>query len=474
MRGWSLVAILMEILLTTTAIADGAPAAAPTATEDCGCLDLLLIVDDTSDQSAALIALRTDFMSLIVPAAASACGDVRYGVITFKDDVQADLAFTASATTCLSVLSGLTASGGNGVPEASNEAMRAAFDVGGSACAQPPGFAADSWRNGCCRVAILLTSAPPGGCNDLYDTPADSLDGLALARVAATRDIVLGAVCTYTTAPNTTAAALLARYAAVTQGAYGASYRGAGLSTIVANAISRCTAPLVINWADLQSPPTLNATAGEPSDPVYGRVRIDGVTGEPGPTIGLVAEVGYGPDGSDPSLEPAAWHWTAANYHVDVGGNDEFTARLTVPAAGAYDYCCRYANRGAAWVYGDLDGTTNGYAIGQAGSLVVAGPSAVEGSPAEGLRLQARGPNPFNPLTTLEFELPAAGPARLIVVDLAGRLVRTLVDESASVGRHEVVWDGRDEGGRVVGSGTYLARLEFGGGFRSVGLSLVR
>lgn len=48
---------------------------------------------------------------------------------------------------------------------------------------------------------------------------------------------------------------------------------------------------------------------------------------------------------------------------------------------------------------------------------------------------------------------------RPCVFDLAGRLVRTLVDESRSQGSYEVVWDGRDSTGREVGSGTYLARL---------------
>jgi flagellar hook assembly protein FlgD len=60
------------------------------------------------------------------------------------------------------------------------------------------------------------------------------------------------------------------------------------------------------------------------------------------------------------------------------------------------------------------------------------------------------------------------------VFDVAGRLVRTLVDEGMPQGSHEAVWDGRDAKGRGVGSGTYLARLEFGGTVEVVRMGLVR
>ncbi len=83
-------------------------------------------------------------------------------------------------------------------------------------------------------------------------------------------------------------------------------------------------------------------------------------------------------------------------------------------------------------------------------------------------------PNPFNPRTSLRFDLPQAGYVRLSVFDVAGRVVRTLVDEGMSQGSHEVAWDGLDSAGRAVGSGTYLARLSFGGRVETVRMGLVR
>ncbi|MEN8007600.1 MAG: hypothetical protein ABFS42_11330, partial [Candidatus Krumholzibacteriota bacterium] len=66
-------------------------------------------------------------------------------------------------------------------------------------------------------------------------------------------------------------------------------------------------------------------------------------------------------------------------------------------------------------------------------------------------------PNPFNPSTTIAFELPRAMDVSLDIYDLQGRLVRRLLDESPYVnGSHKQVWDGRDAGGQVTASGVYF------------------
>lgn len=72
-------------------------------------------------------------------------------------------------------------------------------------------------------------------------------------------------------------------------------------------------------------------------------------------------------------------------------------------------------------------------------------------------------PNPFNPRTTLAFELPSAGRATLSIHDLAGRHVVTLRDGPAGAGRNEVIWDGSDHRGRRLASGAYFYRLEADG-----------
>ncbi len=83
-------------------------------------------------------------------------------------------------------------------------------------------------------------------------------------------------------------------------------------------------------------------------------------------------------------------------------------------------------------------------------------------------------PNPFNPRTTIRFELPGAVRIKLAVYDLNGRLVARLAGGELPAGAHEVVWDGRDGDGRPAASGIYLCRLDAGGVVRGQRLALIR
>ncbi|UCE03825.1 MAG: hypothetical protein JSW67_06460 [Candidatus Latescibacterota bacterium] len=71
-------------------------------------------------------------------------------------------------------------------------------------------------------------------------------------------------------------------------------------------------------------------------------------------------------------------------------------------------------------------------------------------------------PNPFNPSTRLHFELEHSAYAELDVVSVRGRRVRRLWSGTRPAGRHAVDWDGRDDTGRGVASGHYVARLRVG------------
>jgi len=71
-------------------------------------------------------------------------------------------------------------------------------------------------------------------------------------------------------------------------------------------------------------------------------------------------------------------------------------------------------------------------------------------------------PNPFNPRTTICYDLSAASSVTLTIFDLSGRRVRSLVNGAVAAGHHEVTWDGCDERSRAVSSGVYLYRLVAG------------
>jgi len=78
--------------------------------------------------------------------------------------------------------------------------------------------------------------------------------------------------------------------------------------------------------------------------------------------------------------------------------------------------------------------------------------------------LHENAPNPFNPRTLIRYDLPSPAVVSLRVIDAAGRVVRTLVEsEAKGPGTDSAWWDGSDDSGRRVASGTYFCRLEAGG-----------
>ncbi len=83
-------------------------------------------------------------------------------------------------------------------------------------------------------------------------------------------------------------------------------------------------------------------------------------------------------------------------------------------------------------------------------------------------------PNPFNPSTTLRFELDRGGPVDLAIFDSAGRHLRTLVNGHRESGTHIVQWDGRDETGAMVSAGIYFARARSHDGVTTHKLSLIK
>ncbi len=91
-------------------------------------------------------------------------------------------------------------------------------------------------------------------------------------------------------------------------------------------------------------------------------------------------------------------------------------------------------------------------------------PTSVAGNPAgipQQFELSENYPNPFNPTTTIRFTVAYKAQAvKLIIYDLLGRVVRVLADEIRTVGEHSVQWDGRNENGIRVASGTYLYKFE--------------
>ncbi|MCA9653256.1 MAG: lamin tail domain-containing protein [Myxococcales bacterium] len=145
-----------------------------------------------------------------------------------------------------------------------------------------------------------------------------------------------------------------------------------------------CVAPPMysIDFCRLQFPEIIDEVEGTMVD-VFGRVYIAGLTDISGvndlaPEV--IGYVGYGPDGTDPSIDPG-WTWTAGTDNAGYGpaspgyevNNDEYQAVLTVPSPpGAYDFAFRFTgDGGSTFTYcdGQPAGNSDGYQPANAGQM---------------------------------------------------------------------------------------------------------
>jgi len=95
-------------------------------------------------------------------------------------------------------------------------------------------------------------------------------------------------------------------------------------------------------------------------------------------------------------------------------------------------------------------------------------------APAAPIRLYPARPNPFNPHTVISFRLDQAGPVRLALFDVQGRLVRELLRGERPAGLTDVAWDGTDARGTPCSSGVYFALLQTGSTRRQTSVTLLR
>ncbi len=83
-------------------------------------------------------------------------------------------------------------------------------------------------------------------------------------------------------------------------------------------------------------------------------------------------------------------------------------------------------------------------------------------------------PNPFNPRTTVSFDLARPGQVRLVVYGLDGRVASVLAEGSLPAGSHAYAWDGTDAAGRRLASGVYLVRLVTPDGVRDIRMTMLK
>ena len=89
----------------------------------------------------------------------------------------------------------------------------------------------------------------------------------------------------------------------------------------------------------------------------------------------------------------------------------------------------------------------------------------LDGDPSmpQSFALHANYPNPFNPTTTILYDLPESATVHLVIYDVLGKQIKTLVNQPHDAGVKTAVWDGTDDLGRPVSAGVYLYQIQAGG-----------
>ena len=170
------------------------------------------------------------------------------------------------------------------------------------------------------------------------------------------------------------------------------------------------------------------------------------------------------------SVDESSWGAAPAAITVTVFDGAEVLAQALVPPDPGGQY---------AWIWTVPDNATaaamlaveavdrfGGIGANQGGLFTIEGGGTGTPPAATVDRLGPVHPNPFNPGTTVAFDLRAAAAIELTVFDVRGREMATLAQGDRPAGRHVATWDGRGPDGRIAPSGTYFARLSVRGADR--------
>jgi len=133
--------------------------------------------------------------------------------------------------------------------------------------------------------------------------------------------------------------------------------------------------PPPVGWCSLHHPAATRTVAGRPSEPIYGRVYVEGCTAGELHCQAVRAEVGLGDPALSPVDAPQAYAWVEAAHNPGhtADDNDEYAARLVPATDGVFAYAYRFStDGGASFTYCDLDGSDNGFHLERMGALTAA------------------------------------------------------------------------------------------------------
>jgi hypothetical protein len=164
----------------------------------CGCMDVALVVDDTGSMGPAIDNVKAELPAIIATAQAASCGDLRIGLVTTpSDNVVVNQRFTTVISNVQNAVQAIVAgsgTGGLGEPESTDAALQ--YVVTGAAdpsCTVSNG-PFGTFRPGCVKIAVVITDARPGGCDDTFIPGVDDVHAHNVAVAAANAGILISAI----------------------------------------------------------------------------------------------------------------------------------------------------------------------------------------------------------------------------------------------------------------------------------------
>ena len=175
-------------------------------------------------------------------------------------------------------------------------------------------------------------------------------------------------------------------------------------------------------------------------------VPVDG----PGQVVSLGKSVTFAVSAYDPQGWTLSYTWKRDRQAVKSGTDTSYTTTFSGAQGDPHIVTCIAADSA-----GLQDSTT--------WNFIITDVKGSDGLIPKEFALGQNYPNPFNPTTTVRFDLPREAAVILEIYNVVGVRVRSLQKgEMISAGRHTIVWDGRDESGRMLPSGAYLYRISAG------------
>ena len=208
-------------------------------------------------------------------------------------------------------------------------------------------------------------------------------------------------------------------------------------------------------------------------------IGVDGEGVGGAANAGAILVIAGSPSGLDPSKSALIFSQDDAEIEGDAEAGDRFGHALAVGdfdnngivdiAVGVpFELVDGEARAGAVNILYSVFGGLDSSQLLFQGATLVANEPAAPGLPTTFALLPAY-PNPFNPSTTLRYDVPEAGQVRITVFDALGREIALLVNEQHTAGRHEIAFEAQG-----LPSGTYIVRMQAGATLQAQRLTLLR